>query len=74
LDARVTYVIWNREIFNRDRATEGWRPYDGPNPHNHHMHVSIKASARNDVSKWPWSCVIGSSRQTEGSGQRRSRH
>ena len=59
LDARVTYVIWNREIFNRDRATEGWRPYDGTNPHNHHMHVSIKASARNDVSKWPWSCVSG---------------
>jgi hypothetical protein len=59
LDSRVTYVIWNRQIFNRQRAAEGWRPYDGPNPHDHHMHVSISASARNDVSKWPWSGVAG---------------
>ena len=53
-DARVTYVIWNREIYNRDRGGEGWRPYSGTNPHNHHMHVSIKAESRNDLAPWPW--------------------
>ena len=37
-DARVTYVIWNRQIYNRSRAAEGWRHYSGSNPHNHHMH------------------------------------
>lgn len=54
-DPRVTYVIWNRQIYNRERASEGWRTYTGPNPHTHHMHVSIKASARDDTSPWVWS-------------------
>lgn len=53
-DARVTYVIWNRQIYAKDRAGEGWRAYTGSNPHNHHMHVSIKAESRNDMSPWPW--------------------
>src|SRR4051812_9075559 len=34
-DARVTYVIWNRQIYNRARASDGWRPYTGSNPHDH---------------------------------------
>lgn len=54
-DKRVTYVIWNRQIYNRARATEGWRPYSGLNPHTHHMHVSIQATSRDDLSAWPWS-------------------
>jgi Putative peptidoglycan binding domain len=53
-DKRVTYVIFNREIYNRERATEGWRKYNGPSPHDHHMHVSIKATSRNDLADWPW--------------------
>jgi putative peptidoglycan binding protein len=58
-DARVTYVIWNREIYNRARAAEGWRKYDGANPHNHHMHVSIHAGSREDLAMWPWSSTTG---------------
>jgi len=54
-DSRVTYVIWNRQIYNRERPQDGWREYKGPNPHNHHMHVSIKATSRHDSSPWPWS-------------------
>lgn len=54
-DSRVTYVIWNRQIYNRARATEGWRSYRGPNPHTKHMHVSIRAAARNNLAPWPWS-------------------
>ena len=54
-DPRVTYVIWNRQIYNRARASEGWRPYNGSNPHTHHMHVSIRAESRDDTSPWVWS-------------------
>jgi hypothetical protein len=54
-DRRVTYVIWNRQIYNNERRAEGWRPYTGVNPHNHHMHVSIKSGSRDDTSPWPWS-------------------
>jgi len=54
-DNRVTYVISNRQIYNRARVAEGWRPYTGLNPHNRHMHVSIRAPSRDDLSPWPWS-------------------
>ena len=54
-DNRVTYVISNRQIYNRARVAEGWRPYIGLNPHNRHMHVSIRAASRDDLSPWPWS-------------------
>jgi hypothetical protein len=54
-DNRVTYVISNRQIYNRARVAEGWRPYTGLNPHNRHMHVSIQAASRDDLSPWPWS-------------------
>jgi hypothetical protein len=50
-DLRVTYVIWNRKI----NTGSGWRAYKGTNAHTHHMHVSIKATSRNDISPWPWS-------------------
>lgn len=53
-DPRVTYVIWNREIYSRARAAEGWRDYSGSNPHTHHVHISVRASARADASPWPW--------------------
>lgn len=53
-DPRVKYVIFNRRIWNRQRGDTGWRPYHGSNPHNHHCHVSIVATARNDVRPWEW--------------------
>ena len=58
-DERVTYVIWNRRIYSRARASEGWRAYDGSNPHDHHMHVSIDALSRDNLAKWPWSSFAG---------------
>ena len=54
-DTRVTYVIFNRQIYNRARAAEGWRQYTGENPHDHHMHVSIRPESRDDLGAWPWS-------------------
>jgi hypothetical protein len=43
-DERVKYVIWNRRIVSpiRDWA---WRPYAGPNPHAHHLHLSVSGNA-----------------------------
>ena len=29
LDFRVSYVIWDKKIFNVGMAAEGWRPYNG---------------------------------------------
>ena len=54
-DPRVSYVIWNHQIYSPSRASEGWRAYTGSNPHTHHMHVSIRAASRNDTSDWVWS-------------------
>jgi hypothetical protein len=58
-DKRVKYIIFNGKIWSKDRATEGDRPYDGPNKHPHHIHVSIKENCGNDTS--PWFSWIGKS-------------
>lgn len=52
-DTRVTYLIFNGQIWKA--RTGKWEVYRGPNPHRHHMHVSIKPESRNDLSPWPWS-------------------
>ncbi|AUX42575.1 uncharacterized protein SOCE26_040080 [Sorangium cellulosum] len=51
-DPRVTYVIWNKRIANRQIQGGAWRPYDGTNPHTRHLHVSIRAGARNAERPW----------------------
>lgn len=52
LDKRVKYLIFKGKIWS---AEKGERKYDGPNPHNKHIHVSIKESMGNDTSNWfPW--------------------
>lgn len=50
-DPRAKYVIWNRRIYNPS-VSPAWRRYDGTNPHETHMHVSIYAHARNDTRPW----------------------
>lgn len=51
-DPRVKYAISNRRIWAAARASEGWRPYSGRNPHTSHAHVSLYAARRNDTSAW----------------------
>lgn len=51
-DPRTDNVIWNREIWSV--RFPAWRPYNGANPHTHHMHIEIKAELRDDASKWGW--------------------
>ena len=44
--SRVKYIIWNRQIANASPigSAEAWelRPYTGSNPHNKHIHISVK--------------------------------
>jgi hypothetical protein len=47
----VKYIISNRRIFNPS-VSLAWRTYTGSNPHDHHMHVSILSTARDDTHAW----------------------
>lgn len=52
-DPRVWYVIHNRRIWSR---THDWVPrtYTGANPHEKHLHVSLRQTkaAHDDTSSW----------------------
>lgn len=37
----LKYVIHNRKIWSKARATAGWRTYTGSDPHTDHIHVSV---------------------------------
>lgn len=37
-DDRIFYLIWNRQI---DNSNDARTPYDGPNPHTRHLHISV---------------------------------
>lgn len=49
-DARIKYVIWNRQIWT---PSVGWRSYTGQNPHTSHLHLSVKAGSLGDNTT-PW--------------------
>lgn len=55
-DPRVAYVIWNRRIASAtdDGNPWDWEPYSGSNPHDKHVHISIKhtAGAATNTSRW----------------------
>ena len=53
-DNRVSYLIFNKKIWSRDKAKSGNRPYSGSNPHTKHLHISINADSANDTSPWFW--------------------
>jgi hypothetical protein len=54
-DKRVDYLIFQGKIWSRERAREGNRKYSGSNPHNKHLHISIKPAMAADTSPWfPW--------------------
>lgn len=43
-DPRIKYVIWNKRIFSSTMQPWVWRPYTGTNPHQKHVHVSVKST------------------------------
>lgn len=52
LDKRVKYLIFKGKIWSPEK---GERKYEGSNPHNKHVHISIKDGKGNDTSNWfPW--------------------
>jgi len=57
-DKRIKYVIWNRRIASRDpiggAAAWAWRPYTGKNPHDHHVHVSVRSDKQYYDLATPW--------------------
>jgi murein L,D-transpeptidase YcbB/YkuD len=57
-DRRVKYIIWNRRIASSSAvgaaAAWAWRPYTGANPHDKHVHISVKATKALYDSNQPW--------------------
>lgn len=55
-ERRVKYIISHGRIASQIQNW-AWRRYDGENQHDHHMHVSILATARTDTHAW-WPQVV----------------
>jgi len=58
-DKRIKYCISNRKIFGdedygRRNGRKAWTnyPYNGTNPHDHHIHVSVNKAAEDDAEPW----------------------
>lgn len=51
-DPRIKYIIWNGRITKEDKS--GWKTYSGPNPHKHHLHLSVSSNPAlyDDDSDW----------------------
>lgn len=50
LDSRVKYVIFAGFIWKA--RTGRWETYTGPNPHNTHVHVSVKQESADNETPW----------------------
>jgi hypothetical protein len=49
----IMYMIWNHRIWSAHKASQGWQPYDGPNPHTDHIHFSLSwAGAKKQTTWW----------------------
>jgi len=61
-DPRVKYIIWNRRIANSSpigsAAAWAWRTYSGANPHNKHVHISVKPDKAQFDSTAAWSFSV----------------
>lgn len=57
-DPRVKYIIWNRRICSATSVggaeAWAWRAYGGSNPHNKHIHISVKSDKALYDSKSDW--------------------
>lgn len=52
-DPRIKYVIFERQISVTGDITS-WKPYNGKNAHNHHVHISVstKKTLYDNASTW----------------------
>ena len=53
-DKRVSYLIFQGQIWSKQKAKQGNRKYTGTNPHNKHLHISIESTMGTDTSPWFW--------------------
>ena len=53
-DKRVAYLIFKGTIWSEEKKDLGDRRYTGSNPHNKHLHISIKSTMAADTSPWFW--------------------
>ena len=55
-DPRIKYVIWNRTITSGGKDASPWvrRSYTGSNPHDKHLHLSVRSdkASYDDVRDW----------------------
>jgi hypothetical protein len=60
-DPRIKYVISNRRIFAGPDGPQPWvwRKYTGANPHDHHVHVSVRSEKRYYDAADPWAFDMG---------------
>lgn len=67
-DARIKYIISNREICSGSAGPSPWiwRKYTGANAHEHHMHISVKADAAHYDSIAPWNLSDATSKPATG--------
>jgi hypothetical protein len=52
-DPRTNYVIFDRKIYSRRRGFRA-HAYTGPNPHTHHVHISILPTLAAETNVAPW--------------------
>lgn len=52
-DPRVKYIIWNRRILNPSVSSR-WRSYTGTNPHDKHVHISVRTEKARYDDTSPW--------------------
>lgn len=59
-DPRISYIISNRRIGSGPSGIDPghWRSYNGANPHDHHVHISIIVSREDDVHPWAFDDVV----------------
>ena len=61
-DDRVKYIIWMRRIANSSAIGGSpaweWRPYNGSNPHDKHIHISVKSDKPNYDSTVAWQVTL----------------
>lgn len=51
-DRRISYIIFNRQIVSSTNQPWVVRPYNGPNPHDRHGHLSVRAELDGNDSPW----------------------
>jgi len=68
-DQRTKYLIWNRRIFSGQGQSYPpgvWRDYDGSNPHQDHVHLSVRhgPGLYDDALSWQWGTSGGLAPET----------